>query len=319
MLAQLQSAEVLITGGTGSLGKMLVHKLLKRPDVRGIRVYSRDELKQWEMKQEIAAINTTNKPVGFLIGDVRDLKRLTLACRGTDVIIHAAALKQVPTCEDNPLEAIETNVIGAKNILYSALENKVKKVMYVSSDKAVYPINLYGATKMCAEKLMIQGNAYSGAKEPFFSVCRYGNVLGSRGSIVPLFHKQYSENKSVTVTHLSMTRFWISLSDAADFILRGIEDMKGGEIFVPKMPSAKVVDIVSAVCPKDVSILEIGIRSGEKMHETLITLEESSGAKEEPARFVIYDRPLPGLRFVYSSDRNHDWLGPIQIGQMLEG
>jgi len=308
--------EILITGGTGSLGKTLVKLLLKKYRLKGVRILSRDELKQWEMKQNIGSA-----PVSFLVGDIRDRKRVRLAAKGVHFIIHTAALKQVPSCEDNPLEAIQTNIIGAQNVLYAALEAGVEKVMNVSTDKAVYPVNLYGATKLCAEKLFIQGNTYSGGRMPYFSCCRYGNVLGSRGSIVPLFKKQIEERGMITITHKDMTRFWITLTDAAEFILRNLRDMRGGEIFVPMMPSASIQAVANAVT-NNAPIEYIGIRPGEKLHEVLITKEESRKTFKDQLnkQFVVSDKleRLPSSEdFEYRSETNTDWLTVDQIKEMI--
>jgi UDP-N-acetylglucosamine 4,6-dehydratase len=259
--------------------------------------------------------------ISYLIGDIRDRKRIELATKDVDIIIHCAALKQVPSCEDNPLEAINTNIIGAQNVLYAALENKVKKVMGISTDKAVLPINLYGATKMCVEKLFIQGNTYSGGRHPLFSCCRYGNVLGSRGSVVPLFKKQYKESGKVTITDLAMSRFWITLPRVANFILQSIEEMTGGEIFIPKMGSAVITTILEAVIPEQCKIENCGIRPGEKLHEILITKEESENTYEYKNRFVIRKEKIntdPMPSFEYRSDTNENQLTYQQIRRMIK-
>ena len=312
-MTYFKDREILITGGTGSLGKTLVKLLLAKHKIKGVRIFSRDELKQWEMRQQIG-----NAPVSYLVGDVRDQKRVELATKGVDIIIHAAALKQVTACEDNPLEAIQTNITGAQNILYAALENKIEKVMGISTDKACAPANLYGATKLCAEKLFTQGNVYSGGRPPKFSCVRYGNVLGSRGSIVPLFKKQAQETGSITITHKDMTRFWITLNQAATFVLRAIEDMQGSEIFVPMMPSAEVEKVAKAVAP-DASIKYIGIRPGEKMHEILVTKEESKTVVTDHVnnRFIICNLEPNGPEFEYRSETNSDWLSTDQIKEMI--
>ena len=310
--------EILITGGTGSLGKILTKLLLDKKPPKGIRIFSRDELKQWEMRNELNKLYP-NAPVSFLVGDVRDYNRLELACEGVNILIHAAALKQVPSCEDNPLEAIQTNINGATNILYSSLENKVEKVLGISSDKAVYPINLYGATKMCAEKLFIQGNTYSGNRVPHFSCCRYGNVIGSRGSIVPLFKKQFAETGKITITDKHMTRFWITLNQVSNFILQAIEDMEGEEIFIPIMPSATVLTMAKAICP-NAEIEFIGIRAGEKLHESLITKEESvrTTINKIKNRFEIRANGIfPSDEFEYRSDNNNWWINAEQIKKMI--
>ena len=307
--------EVLITGGTGSLGKVLTKKLLEKSP-KGIRIYSRDELKQWEMKQEIEKINT-KIPISYLIGDVRDRKRLELATKNVDIIIHTAALKQVPSSEKNPLEVIKTNVMGAQNVLYAALENKIKKVIAISTDKACYPVNLYGATKLCAEKLFMAGNVYSGDRYPKISCIRYGNVLGSRGSIVPLFKKQHEETGRVTITDPSMTRFWITLNQVVGFILASIERMTGGEIFIPKMGSAGVMTILEAVIPAKCEISTIGIRPGEKLNEILVNKEESLNTIEHDDYFVITNKVVSSA-FEYRSDTNKNQLNYRQIRKMLK-
>ena len=310
--------EILITGGTGSLGKALIKKLLYGPInqvPKGIRVFSRDELKQWEMKKEIDSA----APMSFLIGDIRDRKRIEMASKGVDIIIHCAALKQVPSCEDNPLEAIRTNVIGAQNILYAALENKIEKVMAISTDKACYPVNLYGATKLCSEKLFVQGNVYSGGRNPRFSCMRYGNVINSRGSVIPLFKKQFEETKSVTITDPSMTRFWITLNHVANFILESVMEMKGGEIFIPKMGSANIMTVLEAVVPDKCKISTIGIRPGEKLHEILINKEESLNTMEYKDHFVITnERVSLQSGFEYRSDTNKQQLDYKAIRRMIK-
>lgn len=325
--------EVLIVGGTGSLGKALTKELLANHHPKGIRIFSRDELKQGEMRQEIKndyakrhdltrSVSDREIPISYLIGDIRDRKRIELATKETNIIVHCAALKQVPGCELNPMEAIKTNILGSQNVLLAALENNntVEKVMAISTDKAVYPINLYGATKLCMERLFIDGNVYSGGRQPRFSCCRYGNVLGSRGSIVPLFRKQYKENKKVTITDPRMTRFWITLERVAKFIIQSIEDMHGSEIFIPKMPSASIWNILEASLPEgyQAEIEECGIRPGEKLHETLITKEESIRVFENDDRFkIIQDEILPAKQFEYRSDTNAQWLTVEEIRKMI--
>ena len=314
----LINKEILITGGTGSLGKTLVKMILNclpSQAPKGIRVFSRDELKQWEMKKKIDPA----APVSFLVGDVRDRKRIELASKNVDIVIHCAALKQVPSCEQNPLEAINTNIIGAQNILYAALENKVEKVLGVSTDKACYPVNLYGATKLAAEKIFIQGNTYSAGRNPRFSCVRYGNVLGSRGSVVPLFKKQFKDTGGVTVTDPNMTRFWTTLNQMASFILECIEKMKGEEIFIPKLGSASITTILEAVIPDiNCKISKIGIRPGEKLHEILINKEESLKTKEYGDHFVITNKEIQYAKpFEYRSETNEKQLNYKQIRKMI--
>ena len=278
----MKNKVILITGGTGSFGKACVKKLLESHDPAIIRVFSRDELKQWEMAREFG-----NHPkLRFLIGDVRDAERMKRACEGVDFLIHAAALKHVPACEYNPQEAVKTNVGGATNVINAALSANVKKVIALSTDKAANPINIYGATKLCSDKLFIQSNAYRGEKrDTRLSVVRYGNVMGSRGSVIPLFKKQ-AESGVVTITDPRMTRFWITLPQAVDFVLTSFEIMQGGELFVPKLPSMKVTDLARVVAP-DAKQKIIGIRPGEKLHESLITPEEGALAREMRDRYVV--------------------------------
>lgn len=295
----MKNKEILITGGTGSLGKVITKKLLEL-DVKGIRVYSRCEYKQWQMKKEFG----TDK-ISYLIGDVRDEKRLSLAMKGVDIVINTAAMKQVPACEENPIEAIKTNVDGAINVIYAAIENNVKKVMHISTDKAVYPINLYGMTKGCTEKLFINANTYS-PHGTIFSCCRYGNVIGSRGSVIPLFRKQ-AKTGVLKITDYEMTRFWINIDKVANFIIKRINSMDGQEIFVPVMPSAKIIDLASVIGP-DCKIETIGIRDGEKMHEVLLTNEESSFTevicKDQDSYYKITTKRINQVPFSYHSGDN---------------
>jgi len=271
---------VLVTGGTGSFGKKFVAKLLAEKHPRRIIVFSRDELKQHEMRQQI-----NHDTMRYFIGDVRDKDRLDRAFDGVDIVVHAAALKQVPACEYNPIEAIMTNVMGARNIIDAALDRGVQKVLALSTDKAVNPINLYGATKLCAEKLFVHANAYSRADGTQFSNVRYGNVIGSRGSVIPLFKKQ-RETGQVTITHQDMTRFWITLDQGVEFVTSSIEMMYGGEVFVPKIPSMNIMDLAKAIAP-EADISYTGIRSGEKLHEVLISEDEARHTLDVGDRFVV--------------------------------
>ena len=265
--------EVLITGGTGSLGKALTNLLLTEYFPKGLRILSRGEMKQYQMKQELESTGLLHK-VAFLIGDVRDEYRMELAMHGVDIVIHAAAIKHIPVAEENPLEVIYTNITGSQNVLRAALKNNVKRAMLVSTDKAVHPVNLYGATKMCAERLFIQGNVYSGFYGPKFSVCRYGNVVNSRGSVIPLFKEKSNTGSNIPITDKLMSRFWIKLEEAAQFIINRIEEMKGGEIFVPLLPSCTIWNLARAAAP-NASIETIGVRPGEKLSEMLVSAEES--------------------------------------------
>jgi len=329
---------VLVTGGTGSFGKKFIRILLDEYQPAKVIVFSRDELKQHEMRQ--AGFNHPN--LRFFIGDVRDQQRLRRAFNGVDIVIHAAALKQVPACEYNPMEAIKTNILGSSNVIDAALDAGVKKVLALSTDKAVNPINLYGATKLAAEKLFVQSNAYAGGTATRFSCVRYGNVVGSRGSVVPVFLKQRASG-TVTITDDRMTRFWIPLEQGVRFVIRCVEQMEGGEVFVPKIPSMKVIDLARAVAP-DAQINIVGIRPGEKLHEVLISEDEARTTLELNDMYVVQPelafwaqqgglhewervgRKLPdGFRYI--SNTNEDWLtvdkivditGPIEE-QYLKG
>lgn len=273
---------ILITGGTGSFGKQFIKTILENhKNFEKIVIFSRDELKQHEM--QLTDFNSDR--LRYFIGDVRDVIRLRRAMYGIDIVVHAAALKQVPACEYNPIEAVLTNVIGARNIIEAALDNKVKKVIAISTDKAVNPINLYGATKLVAEKLFVQANAYSGDLGTRFSCVRYGNVIGSRGSVIPLFLKQGKDGK-ITVTDSKMTRFWITLEQGANFVIRCLGQMNGGEVFIPRIPSMNIMDLVKAVSPKS-KIEYIGVRPGEKIHEILISENEASQTIELSDMFII--------------------------------
>jgi len=269
-MSWIDGKEVLITGGTGSLGKTLTWLLQFYHVPKGIRIYSRDELKQSQMQ---AGMGST-KNVAFLLGDVRDRLRLRRAMEGVDLVIHTAALKQVPACEYNPVEAAHTNVTGSINVLECALDTKVKRVMYTNTDKAVHPINLYGATKMVAEKIFIHGNVYSGGNYGTqFSVCRYGNVLGSRGSVIQVWEEQVKADGCIKVTDPEMTRFWVSLPTMGKFILRRIEEMQPGIVYVPYLPACSIAELAEMVHPM-VHVEIVGTRQGEKIHETLVTAEE---------------------------------------------
>lgn len=269
---------ILITGGTGSLGKYLVKFLLAATPFQRVIVLSRDELKQYHLQQELG-----NDPrLRFFLGDVRDVKRLERAFSGVDVVIHAAALKQVPALEYNPVEAIQTNIIGSQHVVEAAIDSGVDRVILISTDKAAYPVNLYGSTKLCAEKLFVAANSYTGGRTKF-SVVRYGNVLGSRGSIVETMMQQ---SGFVQITHEEMTRFWISLKQACELIMYAMHEMSGGEIFIPKIPSMRLIDLVMALAP-DAQREVIGIRPGEKMHEVLLTDQEARHAVEVDNYYII--------------------------------
>lgn len=310
--------QILLTGGTGSFGQAFVAKRLARDSRCTIRIFSRDELKQYEMARTFG-----NDPrLRFFIGDVRDAQRLQRAMYGVDLVIHAAALKHVPICEFNPAEAVKTNIEGAQNVVDCAIDAGVARCVALSTDKAANPVNLYGATKLCAEKLFVHGNVYSGPRRSRFACVRYGNVMGSRGSVIPLFRKQ-AETGVVTVTDRRMTRFWLSLGQAVDFVELALREMRGGEIFVPKIPSMRVVDLAHAIAP-NAETQEMGIRPGEKLHELLLTSEEAADTREFDDHYVIKrnwrgddGKPLSD-RFVYASNTNHEWLDVDELRARVE-
>ena len=316
---------MLVTGGTGSFGKNFVRKLLQNHSAKRVVIFSRDELKQYEMAQ-LPVFREHEARLRYFLGDVRDADRLIQAFRGVDTVVHAAALKQVPACEYNPFEAVRTNVIGAQNIIEAAIRSGVEKVVALSTDKACNPLNLYGATKLCSDKLFVAGNAYAGEGGTRFAVVRYGNVIGSRGSVVPLFKRQ-RETGVLTITHPEMTRFWITLDQGVEFVSKSFSIMQGGEIFVPKIPSMKVVDLASAMAPEAEQKI-IGIRPGEKLHEVMISAGDARCSRELEDRYVIEpefswwkDRqvqgdPLPE-NFVYSSDKNNQWLTHEDLSKMV--
>lgn len=285
----LSNADILVTGGTGSFGRALVTRLLglRDPGPRRIIVYSRDELKQYEMQRELRDFDEMER-LRFFLGDVRDGERLRRALTGVDYVVHAAALKQVPACEYNPQEAMKTNIGGAQNLIEAAIDMGVQRVVALSTDKACSPVNLYGATKLVAEKMFTAAGAISGALPTRFAVVRYGNVIGSRGSVVPLFRKQVAAGKELTITDSRMTRFWITLPQAVDFVLRCLERMAGGEIFVPALPTVDIMTLADAIAGAGYERCIVGIRQGEKLHETLITAEESWDTfSPEPGLYVV--------------------------------
>lgn len=313
---------ILLTGGTGSFGKHFCKVMIEKYHPRVIRVYSRDELKQHEMRQVFG-----EEHIRYFIGDVRDPDRLKRAMEGVDMVVHAAALKQVPACEYNPLEAVKTNIHGAQNVIDAAIDVGVKKVVALSTDKAVNPVNLYGATKLCAEKIFIQGNSYSGPRGTRFSCVRYGNVLGSRGSVIPLFEEQKKSGK-ITVTDERMTRFWLTLDQAVELVVDSFRHMQGGEIFIPKIPTMRITDLARAIAP-GCEIDVIGIRPGEKLHEVLITEEEGRNAVAFNGMYVILPsytwwesqnytggRRLPD-DFTYSSNNNDKWLTVEELKRLI--
>ncbi len=304
----LAEQQILLTGGTGSFGKAFARRLLRSEEDVTVRIYSRDELKQVEMAREFG----DDPRLRFFIGDVRDAKRLRRAMQGVDVVVHAAAMKQVPVCEYNPAEAVRTNVEGAQNVIDAAIDAGVPRTIALSTDKAVNPVNLYGATKLCAEKLFVHGNIYDGSRQSRFACVRYGNVMGSRGSVIPLFRKQAASG-TLTLTDRRMTRFWLSLEQAVSLVLLCLDEMEGGEIFIPKIPSMRITDLARAVAP-EADCKEIGIRAGEKLHEILLTEEEARMAAEFPTHYVIgRTGPPEGGKAIpdgtnYSSDTNTQWM-----------
>lgn len=326
---RLKGASVLITGGTGSFGKSFAERLLRDYELSRLIIFSRDELKQYEMQTDPRFAGRDE--LRFFIGDVRDSDRLEMALRGVDYVIHAAALKQVPAAEYNPFECIRTNVMGAENLVNAAIRNDVKSIVALSTDKAANPINLYGASKLASDKIFIAGNNMSGSGGTTFSVVRYGNVMGSRGSVVPFFEKLIAEGAdSLPITDERMTRFWITLEQGVDFVLSSLEMMYGGELFVPKIPSMRVLDLVDALAP-NMKTHVVGIRPGEKLHEMMVPLDDARTTIELPDRYVIEPSFAWWSRksyidcgatpvdeeFCYSSDKNVDWLTPQGMRALL--
>lgn len=323
----LNDKNILVTGGTGSFGKAFIRKVLDEHEPRRIVVFSRDELKQFEMRGE----GFNDPRLRFFIGDVRDPERLMRAFDGVDVVVHAAALKQVPACEYNPFEAIRTNVMGAQNIINAAIERGVDRVIALSTDKACNPVNLYGASKLCSDKLFVAGNHYSGQDATRFAVVRYGNVVGSRGSVIPFFLKQRLTGR-LTLTHPEMTRFWITLDQGVQFVLDSLERMQGGELFVPKIPSMLIEDLARAIGP-ECEIDIIGIRPGEKLHEVMISEDDARNTLDMGDHYIIQPEftwwrrngsrhrklgsPVPA-GFRYSSETNDRWLTEEELAAILE-
>lgn len=317
----LNNKTILITGGTGSFGKKCLQMIFQRYNPKKVIIYSRDEFKQYNMKVEFSNKVDMDR-VRFFIGDVRDKERLMRAFHGVDYVIHAAAMKQVPTCEYNPMEAIKTNIHGAQNVIDAALDRGVKKVVALSTDKAVNPINLYGGTKLVSDKLFIAANAYTGLNNTVFSVVRYGNVAGSRGSIIPLFRTLIENGETeLPITDYRMTRFWITLEQGVELVFKALEEAKGGETYISKIPSFKITDLAKAMLPHG-SMKEIGIREGEKLHEVMVTRDDSRTTYEYDKHYIVYPHfewldlnkvLLPGGKLVedgfeYNSGTNKEWL-----------
>lgn len=324
----LNGKSILVTGGTGSFGKKFIETILRDfPEINRVVVFSRDEFKQFEMSNLPQFLN--NKKLRYFIGDVRDKERLMRAFDGIDIVIHAAALKQVPACEYNPFEAVKTNVIGAQNVIDAAIDRGVKKVVALSTDKACSPVNLYGATKLCSDKLFIAGNVYAGKKNTRFSVVRYGNVAGSRGSVIPFFEKLINEGaKELPITDDRMTRFWLKLEQAVEMVTIALETMCGGELYVKKIPSITMVDLAKAMAP-NLPIKIVGIRPGEKIHEMMISAEDARNTIELD-KFYIIMPDLDGVRegmihkgkkvadnFEYRSGNNQEWLSIEQMKNLI--
>lgn len=322
-VSPLKDASILVTGGTGSFGKEFLKTILAEHDPRRIVIFSRDELKQYELKQ----IWGNDDRVRFFLGDIRDAERLDIAFHGVDHVVHAAALKQVDTAEYNPMEYVKTNVLGSENVIRAAMRAGVKKVVALSTDKASSPINLYGATKLTADKLFISSNSYSKGFGTKLSVVRYGNVMGSRGSVIPFFRSLALKGEPLPITDMRMTRFWITLPQAVDFVIQSFADMNGGELYVPRIPSMKVTDLAEAIAP-GTPLVEIGIRPGEKLHEEMISAEDARRTVEQPTRYIVpptfaewgFTEP-PGTivpaGFAYSSNTNDQWLSVDDIRTLM--
>lgn len=318
---------ILVTGGTGSFGNRFVDYVLERYRPKKLIIYSRDEFKQFHMRNRLMKYDSIMR---YFIGDVRDLDRMRRAFEGVDYVIHAAAMKQVPACEYNPNEAIKTNIHGAMNVIEAALDTGVKRVVALSTDKAVNPINLYGGTKLVSDKLFIAANAYSGLKDTRFTIVRYGNVAGSRGSVIPFFQSLVDSGETeLPITDFAMTRFWISLEQGVELVIKALAESRGGETFIAKIPSFKITDLARAILP-GCTMKEVGIREGEKLHEVMITREDSRYTYEYDRHFIIYphmswwipEKAIPGGRpveqgFEYSSGTNNQWLSVEDLRRLL--
>lgn len=324
-MSTLNEASILITGGTGSFGRAFLSQVLAEHSPARVVIFSRDELKQYEMKQQLG----DDDRVRFFLGDIRDQDRLRMALRGVDYVVHAAALKQVDTAEYNPMEYVKTNILGSENVIQASLDAGVKKVVALSTDKASSPVNLYGATKLTADKLFVSSNHYAVAGGTRFAVVRYGNVMGSRGSVIPFFRDLAASGQPLPITDLRMTRFWITLPQAVDFVINSFDDMSGGELYVPRIPSMRVVDLAEAIAPGG-ELAEVGIRPGEKLHEEMISTEDARRTVRRPDRYVVQPtlamwggfheaagEPVPD-GFSYSSDTNDQWLSVEDLRSILE-
>jgi UDP-N-acetylglucosamine 4,6-dehydratase (inverting) len=321
----LTGSSILVTGGTGSFGKAFISEVLANHDPKRVVIFSRDELKQYEVRQ----LFKDDPRLRWFIGDIRDRHRLNRAMHKVDYVVHAAALKQVDTAEYNPWEFVQTNIVGSQNVIEACIDNGVKRVVALSTDKASSPINLYGATKLTADKLFVTGNHYAAAYDTRFSVVRYGNVMGSRGSVIPFFRKLAEAGQSLPITDLRMTRFFITLPQAVKFVTDSFEQMQGGELYVPRIPSMKIVDLAQAVAP-GAEMHEIGLRPGEKLHEEMISPEEGRRALRIGDRFVLqpdlaswgYTPPSHGVAvpegFHYTSDNNDEWFTREDFQKLLE-
>jgi UDP-N-acetylglucosamine 4,6-dehydratase (inverting) len=324
-MSVLSGSSILVTGGTGSFGKAFIAELLDKHDPRRVVIYSRDELKQYECRQ----LFNDDQRLRWFIGDIRDQHRLNRAMHGVDYVVHAAALKQVDTAEYNPWEFVQTNIVGSQNVIEACIDAGVKRVIALSTDKASSPINLYGATKLTADKLFITGNHYAAAYPTRFAVVRYGNVMGSRGSVIPFFRKLGEAGESLPITDLRMTRFFITLPQAVKFVMDSFEMMHGGELYVPRIPSMKITDLAQAIAP-GAAMHNMGLRPGEKLHEEMISAEEGRRALRMGDRYVLqpdlaawgYQPPADGEPvadgFHYTSDTNDQWFTLDEITKILE-
>ena len=324
-MSEFEGTSILITGGTGSFGKAFLERVLTDHNPGRVVVFSRDELKQYEMREQFGE----DDRIRYFLGDIRDRDRLHMALRGVDYVVHAAALKQVDTAEYNPMEYVKTNILGSENVIQASIDAGVTKVVALSTDKASSPVNLYGATKLTADKLFISSNHYAVAGGTRFSVVRYGNVMGSRGSVIPYFRRLAEAGEALPITDLRMTRFWITLPQAVDFVIDSFSDMAGGELYVPRIPSMRVVDLAEAIAPNHPTV-EVGVRPGEKLHEQMISSEDAARTVKREDRFIIQPTiakwggfrvasgaPVPD-GFAYSSDTNDAWLDVSALKSLLQ-